>query len=265
MENDQLPGQPGQPIPPESPTPHSPTGGEKVIQPLSQDLQPVPLVNPTPTLQPSVAPPPHPAYNNPLPLINNPPAQQTTVPASPVIPPTDPYAGLTGSQMQQQKQPLPVGVYVIAGFNFLGFVASFFDSSQSSGIYTIAMLLDLLLAIGLVLRLEVARKLIVVLSGLILVLSGIGLIQLAGFQQRLQQAKTKYDNAVSRIDPTSLTPAQQDQLQSLRDAVSAQEKKAGKAIAFTYIKLGVTAAETIAVVVYLSRPKVKEVFHQLEA
>ena len=141
MENDQLPGQPGQPTPPEAPIPHSPTGGEKVIQPFSQDLQPVPMVNPTsPPAQPSIAPPPSPVPIAPQPVI--------PAPVAPASMPIDPYAGLTGSQMQQTKQPLPVGVYIIAGFNFVGFVISFFDSSQNSGIYTVAMLLDLLLAIG---------------------------------------------------------------------------------------------------------------------
>ncbi len=258
MENDQLPSANGQPAQSNDPIPHGPTGGEKVIQPLSQDLQPVPMVNPTlPPVQPSFAPPPTPAPVAPQPII--------PAPVAPASLPNDPYAGLTGSQMQQQKQPLPVGVYVIAGFNFVGFVISFYDSSQSSGIYTVAMLFDLLLAIGLVLRLDIARKLIVGLSALILILTAVSLLQLAGFQHRLQQAKTNYDNAVSKIDPTSLTPTQQDQLQSLRDAISAQEKKAGKAIAFTYIKLGLTAAETIVVMVYLARPKVKAAFHELEA
>jgi hypothetical protein len=239
-----------------NPQPPSLSSGQKVIQPtpeLIQELQAqqqsAPPVQPTSIPQPVASS----VYPEPTSF------QNTTTTA-----PTDTNVGLTGSQIKQEKKPMSIGVYIIAGLNLLGFVIGFFDTSQNSGIYTIAMLLDLLLAIGLLLRLEVARKFIMWLSGLILVLTAVSLIMLVGLQQRISQLKTNYETAISRIDQSRLTPTQKQQLDAVQAAIAVKEKQAGKAIAFTYVKLGVTGVEMLGVMIYLSRPKVKEVFHELE-
>jgi len=228
----------------------------KIIQPLTNDLQPSAPANPMPQMQAAPTSPPvsQSVYPEPTAFQN-----------APATTPVDTHIGLTGSQMQKEKKPMPIGVYIIAGLNLIGFVIGFFDTSQNSGVYTIAMLLDLMLAIGLLLRLEVARKLIMWLSGLILALTVVSLIMLVGLQQRISQLKTNYDTAISRIDQSKLTPTQKQQLDEIQAAIAVKEKQAGKAISFTYIKLGVTGVEMLGVMIYLSRPKVKEVFHELES
>lgn len=244
----------------------------KTIQPLASHIANTEL---SPTANPNIAPFQH--ANNTAPSNFNPTgaypdATQTTQPSAKYSASTDPNtamsgngAFLTGSQMQQQKVPLPIGIYFIAGFNLVGFAIGFFDTSQNSAIYTIVMFLNLLLAVGLILRLELARKFILWLLGMTLVLTIVSLFLLVGLQQRLQTLKTNYDDAISRIDQSKLSITQKQQLDTIQAAITGKEKLAGKAITFTYIKLGATAVETIVVMVYLTRPKVKEVFRELEA
>jgi hypothetical protein len=178
---------------------------------------------------------------------------------------SDTQVGLAGSQMQPEKVKMPVGIYIIAGLSLLGFIAGFFDSSQSSTIYIIAMFMNLALAIGLIMRLQAARKLAIWLSGIILVITAASLLLLVGLQDRLHQRRADYEAAFSKIDRSKITSTQKQQLEAMSAAIATQEKKAGKAITFTYFKLGATSVECIAVIVYLTRPRVKAVFHGLEA
>lgn len=254
---------------------NSPTG-EKVIQPLTPNFNANPLPAPSNPLQHSNVPTP--VNPNPAPLGTDIPASlnpvsasvppaTATSPQSPqtasAIPPTQTASGtafLTGSDLRQEKKKLPVGVYIIAGFNLLGFVGGFFDTSQASQLYTFAMLLNLLLGIGLLVRVEAARKTMVILSGLILVLSVASVVMLAALQSRLTHVKTDYESAISRIDQNRLSTDQKQKLATLNQTLESQQKKVGKIITYTYIKLGVTAVETVIVMVYLTRPSIKEVF-----
>ncbi|HTE22236.1 MAG TPA: hypothetical protein VK674_04315 [Candidatus Limnocylindria bacterium] len=174
------------------------------------------------------------------------------VPVTPVF--------LTGSQIQLEKKKLPVGVYVLTGFTLLSFLASFFDSSQTSVIYSVAMLVSLLVAIGLVLRMEAARKFMTGYSVVLLVLTIVSIVLLVGLQQRIRQNKANYEAAVNRIDQSRLTSNQKQLLEAMSMTLAAQEKQAGKAISFTYFKLGSTALVSLATIVYLTRPKVREAF-----
>jgi hypothetical protein len=201
----------------------------------------------------------------------------TTMPDSsgPANPPTSPapppasstptgQVFLTGSQLQPEPQKkLPWGVYAIVAFALLSFILSFFDTSQASLLYTIAMLLNLLLAVGLLLRMETARKCLLWLSGITLVLAIASTVGLYMVQKRIHDLKSQYDTIVSRIDRNRMTTVQKKQLDALTADLGEKEKQAGKAIALTYVKLGVTAVETVAVIVYLTRPKVKDFFHEL--
>lgn len=181
----------------------------------------------------------------------------------PVAPETDPLVGMTRSQLEQNRPRLPIGVYIIAGFALIGVIAGFFDTSQNSWVYTVAMLIDLFLAIGLLLRMEAARKAVVWLSGIILIITAVSLILLAAVQQRIRNIESDHQTVMSRIDQRKLTATQKKQLDDLQAKLSTYEKQAGKAIRFTYIKLGVTAVESIAVVIYLSRPRIRSAFREL--
>lgn len=174
----------------------------------------------------------------------------------------DPYNlyGLTGSQIAAQKPRIPVGVYIIAGINIVAFIATFFDTSQTSLIYTLDMLLCLLAAVGLVFRIEAARKTLVILSVITIVLSIVSAFLLAGLQGRIAASKQKYEDAVNKIDANTLSVSQKNQLADIKAELDAAEKKAGKAINYTYTLMGFYILESAGVAIYLTRPGVKAVF-----
>ncbi len=176
--------------------------------------------------------------------------------------PQDPHSlyGLTGSRMAQQKPHTPRGLYIIAGINVLGFIATFFDTSQTSLIYTLAMLLSLLTAVGLLFRLEAARKTLIVLSVITIVLAIVSAFLLAGLQGRIAASHQRYDRAISNIDTKALTAAEQRQLNTIQTELTDAENKAGKAITYTYSISAFYILESAGVIVYLTRPSIKTIF-----
>lgn len=177
---------------------------------------------------------------------------------------TEPYIGLTGSSMQFQKQPLPKGVYVVVGLIALGVILSFFDTSQLSWVYTLNLVVSLLLGAGLLMRLEVARKLLAVLAAILVAALSLTLVLLFGYQQRVNDAVAQYETAVSNIDEQTLTPAEQAQLATLQTEVDKAKERVGSAITFSYIINGAYILLYGAMLVYLTRPKVKQVFEKMK-
>jgi uncharacterized protein YlxP (DUF503 family) len=174
----------------------------------------------------------------------------------------DPYNlyGLTGSRMATQKPAIPIGIYIVAGLNVLSFIATFFDTSQTSLIYTLDMLLCLLAALGLAFRIEAARKTLIVLAGITIVLSVISAFLLANLQGRIAASKQRYETAVSKIDSNTLSLSEKQQLATIKTDLESAEKKAGKAISYTYALMGFYILESAGVMIYLGRPRVKSVF-----
>lgn len=167
--------------------------------------------------------------------------------------------------VKQKKKTLPIGIYVIVVLNLIGFVVSFFDSSQNSVVYTIVRLVYLLFAIGLLLRLEIARRLMVWLSGLALIIAVVGMIMLFSVKQQLATLKTNYEASMSHIDQTKLTDTQKQQIQQLKAMAADKERQAGNTVSFSFLMLGATSLETVVIMAYLSRPKIKEAFKKLDS
>lgn len=217
-----------------------------VTPPAKQPVTNLSPVNPGPTVV-SVSPT---ATNSPTSVINNADPQTTNY--------------LTGSQVEQVKKPLHWGIYVIVGLNLIGFLLSFFSSSQSNIIYTIAAFIDLAVAIGLLLRLEIARKIMVVLGGIVIVLYAIIIILLVVLQHRVNQLDKNANNALNSINQQQLTPQLQVELAEQKTTISNDQKELGKALGLTYIKFGATIIESAVVIIYLTRPKIKEQFVELQ-
>ncbi len=237
--------------------------GERVIQPLtSGPIVPEPDPAPTPP-QPAPSPVVTSAAVNPgVAPQDVAPQASSGISTAPVASPDSMF--IAGSQLAEEKVKLPSGIYIIAGLNLLGFITGFFDTSQTGAMYTVVMFIDLLLAIGLILRYEIARKSLLWLSGLTLIIALASIFLLAGLQQKIKQSKTDYETAISRIDQSRITEAQKQQLQSINTTLASQEKLAGKAITFTYIKLGVATLEAVGILIYLTRPSVKEIFKTID-
>ncbi|HUP26560.1 MAG TPA: hypothetical protein VM124_02880 [Candidatus Limnocylindrales bacterium] len=260
-QSDQLSSEP-KPVSSDDTSQASLTHGERVIQPLTPTpVNPEPVPTPEP---PAVAISPMPADS---PISNVMPQQgEVPVPNTAPVPPEAPSGStfIAGSQLQEEKVKLPTGIFVIAGLNLLGFITGFFDTSQTGAIYTVVMFINLLLAIGLVLRYEIARRSMLWLSGLTLIIAVAGIFMLGALQQKIKQSKADYETAISRIDKNMITQTQKQQLETITATIASQEKLAGKAITLTYIKLGVATLEAVGILVYLTRPSVKGVFRTTE-
>lgn len=131
--------------------------------------------------------------------------QQPTPPEPPVSAqppaptPSDGLIGMTGSMLAPEKPQIPKGIYVLTGFSALGFLFSFFNTSQNGLLFTIVLLGDLMLTIGLYLRLNIIRKILIVFASLTIIVS-IGLIiGLIGLQSRIDRATQAYDAAVEKL------------------------------------------------------------------
>lgn len=236
---------------------------KKVIQPLSSNLNaPEPQMVP---LIPQVAPEAIEVAEAHASFAQESHHDHNIEQEAPTLSTHDGLIGLTGSQYQPPKPTLPVGVYIVAAYNVAGLVAGFFDDSQANLLYTLTMLLNVLISIGLLMRLDIARKIMLWLTGITLAITVVSLVLLAGVQQRTNQQTANYETAVSKIDQTKATTAQKRQLAEMNALMDESAKKAGSAIYYTYLILGVTTAGSIAVIWYLTRPNVRRAFHSLEA
>lgn len=236
---------------------------------MENDQTGTPTSNDPFTPDPLAVPPankePVPLQNEPAVILQGPATQELHVTSPPAGPEpsttiTSGSSFLTGSQIQAEKPKLPSGIYIIAGLTLLGVLSGLFDNSQTGIIYTVSMIFSLMLAVGLVFRLEPARKFMVGLSILILVISAISMVLLAGLQNKLEQGQKNYDTAVSKIDQSKITSKQKQQLDEISTTLNSQSKRVGSTLTFIYLKLGFTALVQIAVIVYLTRPKIKAVF-----
>jgi hypothetical protein len=187
--------------------------------------------------------------------------RQPINPAPQPIPDTDPYIGLTGSQIYARRTHLPIGLYVIAGLQLIGFGLSFFNTGETGIIVSVAMLLQLMLAIGLLLRIQAARKAMLAFSVVLIALSIVGGLTLFGLQQRIHKTTANYTSTLQKLGDKTITPSQQKDIDALRATISNAQKQAGNAITVTYAGFGFIAAENLLVVAYLVRPMVRDIFN----
>lgn len=179
--------------------------------------------------------------------------------------PSNSYVGLTGSQLKPEKPKMLPGLYVIAAMYLLGFGLSFMNTSDNSLIYTITMFINLALTIGLLMRIQTARKLVVWFSAITLVITIITAFGMVVAVDRMNLRKDEFQVAVDKAEIINKTAAEQKQFDDMKAYIAKAEKDTSQQIRFTYIMLSVTTLQVIGVIYYLTRPKIKEAFHDLEA
>ena len=238
---------------------------EKVITPIGPDgpPEPTPPANqPAPPPAPPSGPPP-PPLEQPAPPVE-PSAQPAQEPAAPpVIPGNYMQVGVSASSLGLNGQPtvsLPAGVYVIAAIILVDFIATFF-SSNTGNLYTFAMVFDLLVGLGLLTKIEFARKTAIFVQLLSAVLVCVVIVGLVLIQVRLNNLHSQYETAISHLNTAQETPQQKINLANLNKQVEDQTRQVGKTIDIAYIRDGLTVVFNVGAAVYLMRPGVKEAFH----
>lgn len=256
---------------------------EKMIQPISSaesimaaqaanaPAPPTP-VNPTATSQPIPAPE---ATSSPAAAQ----LQPVVAPVPTIAPAPDIYPQATrGSSVSDEysahfgvaassnpaltstpKPRLPVGVYIIAGLSLLSLLLGFIFDGESSAIYWIATVLQLLLAIGLLLRNNLARIVFMVIAVLGIVGAGITVLNIMNIKDRGDQlyhaAQVAY--ADEKVQLHGNVPAEQKQQMQQLDTA---EQRITKLYTQAYIREGVECSLLIAELTYLALPGVKQAF-----
>jgi hypothetical protein len=158
------------------------------------------------------------------------------------------------------KSKLPLGVYLIAAWTIIGFAANFFNPSKSSIVLTAIMLLNLLLGIGLLFRINLARKIILWVFGISAILTVIAIVTTIGLQNRLQTSINNYDAQVSTLDHQGITATQRRQLNANQAQLVATQHKVDLIMLFAYADYGLTFVVDIVAITYLMTPRVVGAF-----
>jgi hypothetical protein len=242
----------------------------KTSQSLREEAAQSSLKNPTPAWKPQAkstwatpAPePPMPEAPKPAPIAETVAVPQPTIHLE--IPPHNSSQFVTGSELAVTKLPLPKGIYLIVVLSVIDLLLSLFRSSDNNVVFTIIMFFDLLACVGLLLKLEFVRKMLIVVATIAIVLTGIEVMGLLTLQDKVNQQKVRYDQVISSVDPTRLTTQQRTFLAQQKDRLTQLEKREGRAMTVAFIGLGVSAMTNFVQIIYLTRPKVRAVFEELK-
>lgn len=192
-------------------------------------------------------------------------ASQTVYPAAPqpqTTPSSDsPYIGLTGSAMQEQKPPMPKGIYVISGLTVLGFVVNFFNTSSAYDfLYLLAAFINLLLVVGLLLRKDIARKALVAFATLSIVLASLNAAVMGMVRYRVHDSSVRYQNAIREYRNDPARREQMRAFERLEAQMAAREQELDRLLIGLAIRTGIALSLNAAIIIYLTRPRIKEYF-----
>jgi hypothetical protein len=167
---------------------------------------------------------------------------------------------IADSQLNVKKKRLPVGVYLIVGWSLFSFVVSLFNTSEDSLYFSMVLFTNSLLGIGLLFGLEIARRSIVWLFGILAVLSVIILLMLTVVQAQVHQVEYNYNAAVSHVNQQNFDETGRQRVTAMKAQVTLEQKKEGRSIALAYTEYGLQFLIGIVAIVYLRRTKVREAF-----
>lgn len=189
------------------------------------------------------------------------PAQSATPAVEPsnvaTTQPTPNY--VAASQMAPAKRAIPKGIYVVVGLNVLGVASSFVGSHPSYTIVT--AVLSLLLCLGLLLGVDVIRKIFIGISILTVVLYAVALLGVVGLEHKLDQTMGKFETAASEVK-ASHTVSSSDKQKIAKLKIETEQKYSQAEHNFTIMILGIAfvGAYTIGEIIYLTRPRVSQFF-----
>jgi uncharacterized membrane protein len=167
-------------------------------------------------------------------------------------------SGVAYSQMKQPaKPPLPRGIYVIVGLNALSFGLSFFHPVSNDIRFAIVTLVDLLVCAGLLLRMDVVRKIFVVVSVITVILSLFNVFGVFAVRSRADQAVARSRQAINQSTVSGPRCAALQHKQCQLDAKQAQVDHELSVVA---AKMAFGVLVSAGEIIYLTRPGVREAF-----
>lgn len=249
------------------PKPAMPARAGKVIQPISSDIMQSAATSHAPAAATSPAEPvsnlSDPTHTNPSSL-NAAPVHPTATVSSFTPPPALPEQTITrptflhAGDVADKPDPLPRGIYLVVFLAFVGFLTSFF--SGPGVIYTISALVNLIIAGGLLLRINGIRVLSIVISSLTCVLLLFAIVGIFVLQQRVDTQTIRYEQAISKVDTPRLTSAEKVQLAKMNAQMDDEKKAVKKAFTVLYQFVLLNGIVQIFIIAYLTRPSVRQAF-----
>ena len=224
------------------------------------------FAQPTPQAQNPTADIVSPVFGSSLSNDSQPPLNQTTNQATPQTegqqPIQSPYSQLSvdPGAVPKQKSPLPKGIYVLIGLMMISVVLNFFHASNIGDINTLVIIIEILVALGLLTRHNIARRALMVISAFYLVLSVVFIVDLVMIQNKVKTAEKNYNQAVAKLQKSELTDQGREWLANNQTEINNLKKQAGKNITRSYIYQFLSIAEASLIIWYLTRPKVKAAF-----
>ena len=192
--------------------------------------------------------------------------EENPQPSLPQYDPSQPnFTPYSGSELTPQKQKTLVGVWLIILWCTGSALFSFFSKNQSSILSSITMILDVMVAVGLIFKLNLARKILIWLMGITVAISIISMALLVATNSKYTKAKQQYDAAATAISSSSAVDITlKQQLNDQQAQIATLNKQLGKYFSYMYYFLSVEIVLGIATIVYLELPGVKENFTDLE-
>ena len=246
--------------PPQLPTDPALAHQGPVLAPVTPDfaVAPAPTPTPTPTPTPIQATS---GFNVPQISGMSPDAASVTTGQD-----ASAYFGASASsnpalQHTASRARLPVGVLILGGLTLLVSIIHFLNPSSTNAVVNVAIVLDALLAIGLLSRSNLARQIFVLLAIITVI---VGAIDIIG----LQHLKNLADNKAGQISELLVqqsahgTPTQSEEASKLQKSLDTARKTADHALVVASINIGVVVLIDAAEAIYLLRPKVRAAFNR---
>lgn len=127
------------------------------------------------------------------------------------------------------------------------------------------MILDVIVAVGLIFKLNLARKILLWLMGITVAISIISMTLLVATNSKYTKAKQQYDAAATVINSSNAVDITlKQQLNNQQAQIASLNKRLGKYFSYMYYFLSVEIVLGVATIVYLELPGVKENFTDLE-
>ena len=175
------------------------------------------------------------------------------------------FQPISGSEIPETKQKIPIGVYIIIAWCVMGAIYSFFNNFEGSFLVSAVIILNLLLAIGLAFRLNLARKIMVWALGANIVLLVLTLVFLSAVNTKFNNAKAEYESLNAKINNSmGVDITIKEQLRANQAQLDSLSKQLGKSLKQNYIFGGIEITTSIAAFVYLSLPGIKDKFRDLD-
>jgi hypothetical protein len=214
------------------------------------------LSPPQPAPQPST-PPPAPMHN---PGNIYPEVMQSFDPSKPA-PEPKPFE----DEPSSADNSLPIGVVIIAVIGIAGAAYNFtiLSASVSStyiNLLRLASGLDLIFAIGLLLRSNLARLGYILASTLVILLQVAIVYEMLHLKSELNTLDAQSRSAISEVVLANPTPEKQQEAATLISQVTESEQKLNTLYAKIYVERGIVVLFDVAVIYYLTRKSVRQHF-----